>query len=279
MVKGMTRPRALTIATAALISLGVISSAAPAQAVPVPDAERYVTGGHFASHNGTNIIRSVHVYLRDRTPDDGSVDVAPDGLQTELTVSSCGRVLRTSSAPMPSTQSPHIVYLSPNGLDDASGVDNSVNRLVGPTIDYTMTITQPGYDPYQASGVIDIAKSISRPTCAEIDALVSDTPEPDRTNKPAWVRAWSKKISMPGVGTKPVAGSKAKVTATKVRRKDGAVVRYAWRVGNRIVDRDRTVRLTDAHIGKPLMLTVTARKPGTKAARLVLTYGKVRKAA
>jgi hypothetical protein len=286
MVKGMTRPRALTIAVAALVSLGVLSPAAPAQAAApdVPDAERVHMGAHYSRTN--EIVDGYHQIVDVQTFTNGGYletqFAPPKGTKVDVTLTSCGRVVRRGSFIDDGIKggAPFIMVLSPDGSREDASEPNLVNRLVGPAIEVNATITYPGYAPYESvADIIDVARDAKRPTCAQIDALVGDTPEPDRTNKPAWVRSWSKKIAVPGVGTTAVAGSKAKVSATKVRRKDAASVRYAWRVGNRLVDRDRTVRLTDAHIGKPLMLTVTARKPGTKAARLVLTYGKVRKAA
>jgi hypothetical protein len=264
-----------SLAVAAL-TLSLATTAAPAHAEPVPDQERfsfdYGRVPYQISDDSTVFVGVFPLLTR-------AWNDPPTGTVVTFVATSCGRTLReatvttTVERPLAETR----LYLSPSGMESDAHTANSVNRLVGPEIQVSATVTHPGYDAYAPAPVtIDVKARIPKiPSCAQIDDSLNDTP----TSTGSLVRTWSKKKALPVVGKKAVAGRKAKITATKIRRGADAKVAYTWRVGGKVVDRDRVIKFASKHIGKPVKVVVAVKQPGSKSVKKTLRYGRVRKAA
>lgn len=263
-----------SVLAAGALSIGLL--AAPAHALPVPDAERLAFDyGRVPWHfwPDTTLVTQVNPVLT------RAWDNPPYGTTANFVVTSCGRTLREQSVTT-SVEAPEAeagIYLSPNGTFPETVEENSVNRLVGPAIEVTATVTHPGHDPYVLTATIDVKARIPDiPSCTKIAQNLEDG---GGSTPSGLVRSWSKKKSLSAVGTKAVAGRKAKITATKVRRGSGVKISYAWRVGGKVIDRDRVAKFRSKHVGKPVKVVVTVKAPGKKAVERTLRYGKVRKAA
>lgn len=264
-----------TLAVTAL-SLSLAATAAPAHAEPVPEQERisfdFGRVPYQVSEDSTVMVGVFPLLTR-------AWDNPPPGTVVTFVATSCGRTVReatvTTSVDYPLAEK--YLYLSPSGLEVDAYKPNPVNRLVGPEMQVSATVTYPGFDSYAPTPVtIDVKAKIPKiPSCAQIDDSLNGTPTP--TGSP--VRTWSKKKALPFVGTKAVAGRKAKITATKVRGSSNAKVTYTWRVGGKVVDRDRVAKFSAKHVGKPVKVVVAVKQPGSKAVKKTLRYGKVRKAA
>ena len=262
----------------AVTALSLTLAATPAHAEPVPDQERLAFDyGRVPFHYwpDTTIVTGVFPTLT------RAWDNPPTGTVVTFVATSCGRTLRevTVTTTLEKPLAEAALYFSPNGQEPETHEVNAVNRLVGPQIQVSATVTHPGLDPYAPAPVtVDVKARIPKiPSCAQIDdSLNNDTPTSTTT---AAVRTWSKKKTLPVVGKKAVAGRKAKITATKVRSASNAKVTYTWRVGSKVVDRDRVAKFTAAQVGKPVKVVVSVKQPGSKAVKKTLRYGTVRKAA
>ena len=64
---------------------------------------------------------------------------------------------------------------------------------------------------------------------------------------------------------------------TATRAEPGATVTYTWRLGGRVVDRDRRITVKRAWRGKRLTVTVAVTKAGRLPATRTLSYPRVRR--
>ena len=86
---------------------------------------------------------------------------------------------------------------------------------------------------------------------------------------PVRVQHWSTKT-----GRKvPAVGNRLTVSATRAA---GARVSYAWKVGAKVVDRDRALKIKRGHRGKAVSVRITASKAGATSVTRMLRYGRAR---
>ena len=155
--------------------------------------------------------------------------------------------------------------MTPTSRDgDVDLASNRVNQMIGSSFDYALTITSPGYDPYLLTGSYS-GYTVKRPSCAEINSPGYG----NETTSDSGVKVWSTKTG----NTTAKAGRTLRVTRT---RATGATIAYQWRVGPKVVDRDRALTVKRAYRGKKISMRVTVTKPDGTRLRKVLRYGRAR---
>ena len=264
------KTHAASVLASLTLAAATLAVAAPAQAAPAPDTERlYVTKtGSLQNpnaHLALNAMFGVGRCAVDSDPFDGTCDETAfprAGTQVHTVISSCGNVIREETVNLTGEHDGFIVNFSPDGELDAS--PNSVNERVGTSWEYVLTITVPGYDPYTLDGSYS-GYQVKRPSCEEINSPGYG----DDTDSTITVSKWSTKK---GTTTAQV-GKTLKVTPTRAA---GAKVTYAWKVGSKVVDRDRAMTAKRAYKGKKVTMRVTVSKTGAKSVSKTLRYGKVR---
>lgn len=135
--------------------------------------------------------------------------------------------------------------------------------MVGRSVEYALTVTQPGYDPFVLTGSYDGYKNyVPRPSCETINS-------PGYGDEPTGITVseWSTKK---GATTTAKVGKSLGVTPT---RAPGSKVTYAWKVGTKTVDRDRVLFVRKTYKGKKVTMRVTVSKAGSKSVSKTLRYG------
>lgn len=118
---------------------------------------------------------------------------------------------------------------------------------------WTATITYPGYDPYQLSGVANPGG-----TCEDDGGTTpSDGPV---------VKKWS--VKKAGY-KKPRVGKRGAVTPTRASK--GSSISYTWKVGKKTVKsgRGRQLKIKKSYRGKRVLLTVKVSKNGESKQRTI----------
>lgn len=172
----------------------------------------------------------------------------PDGSKPEpdtvlnLEVSSCGRLLQSGSRTL--QEEGHdgvLVWLSSDGESDAS--PNAVNRMVGPSIEYVLTVTQPHHEPYTRSGSYS-GYGVQRPSCAQLNEKLQSC----ETTK------WGHPRSGKRFSTVPRVGSLVAVTKTWTL----CELRYEWLAHGDVVSQKRRLRIFRELRGKQLEMRIIA---------------------
>ncbi|MET0931507.1 MAG: hypothetical protein ABWX74_18445 [Aeromicrobium sp.] len=137
----------------------------------------------------------------------------------------------------------------------------------GPTQTITTTVNAPGRTTHVTSFEYELAGS--KP-CDQVTDI-RDVPKQITSTH---IKKWSKKKGH----KKARLGQTLKVTKTYLKPAGkGMKVRYRWYAGKKVVDKDRSVKVSRKYTGKKLKLKVTISKPGYKARTKTLSYGKVKK--
>lgn len=234
---------------------------APATAIPVDPAAHLMLATFGVGQNPS----ADTVYSADALFATAGGAQVPPGTTATTTFSSCGQTVQSVTRPL-LVSSTHpdnaafLHYFNESNTPDMS--PNAINSLIGRSLDYSFVITSPGYDPYEISGSYS-GYSVERPTCEEI--LSGHGTDPDAIT----VRRWSVKKG----NTAAKVGKRLAVTPT---RAPGSAVSYAWRVGARVVDTDRSVTVKRAYRGKKVTLFVTVSRTGVEPQHRKLAYGKAR---
>lgn len=180
----------------------------------------------------------------------------PSSTQVYLEVSACGRVLHTQT------------YNGVVALSDGTRYAQAFRKII---------------DKSMAPRAIEIAVSFSDPSLSPVSTTAythngypasCDALEPSDDNNDGGsgvtVSKWSAKK---GATTTAKVGKTLKVTPTRAA---GAKVTYAWKVGNKIVDRDRAMTVKKTYRGKNVTMRVTVSKAGAKSVSKTLRYGTAR---
>lgn len=200
------------------------------------------------------------------------LDGTPASVPVQVTaaVTSCGSPIQSTSTTLGPGHAASFVFVEFSADNDITQgnmfSENPINRMVGPSFEYAITVTVPGYDPYLLDGSYD-GYSVRRPSCAVINSAgYAETGEPDALI----VEKWS---VMKGDALARV-GKSLKVTPT---RAPGATIKYQWKVGSKVVDRDRILgTIRKSYLGKPVTLRVEVSKAGSKSQAMTLRFGRVR---
>lgn len=264
------KTHAASVLASITLAAATLAVAAPAKAVPAPDTERlYITSLGSPQNPNANLALAALVGVErcaaDSNPFDGYCDETAfprAGTQVHTVISSCGNVIREETVNLTGEHAGFVLWFSPDGEGDLG--PNSVNERVGTSWEYVLTITVPGYDPYALDGSYS-GYQVKRPSCEEINSPGYGTNESTAFT----VTKWSIKK---GATTAKV-GKTLKVTPT---RTTGAKVSYAWKVGSKVVDRDRLMTVKKTYRGKKITVRVTVSKAGAQSVSKTLRYGKAR---
>lgn len=251
--------RITSVSTMLALALGcaALGSGAPAHAeTPPPVEERYhVSAVHPLQNPNEEIVIALALYLEDQ---EGNPPT--HGTKVHAAIYSCGRFLQEAENTIEGRSKGVSVWLSPDGEPDLA--ENSVSRLVGPTVEHVVTVTQVGYDPYTLDRRSYGGYGVRRPSCSQIDV--------DAAHPPCVVSRQSVKKKT-AAGRRAVVGRPVGVTPTRA----SCPVRYRWRVNGKVVDRDRSFTPTRAHRGERLVMLISVGRPGGTSTRQSLGYGKV----
>lgn len=207
------------------------------------------------------------------------------GTTLHVVLSSCGKVVTERTSTLRGYDAFIYVgfgadqrYYSPN--------PSALSDMIGDSIDYTLTVTKPGYDPYTYTG--STSDYATRPSCEDLAG--------DNAAGIA-VQAWSDRIG----ALDATGGSTLTISDT---RASGARISYVWTVTDQTTETSkasraqatksskaskksvgtvvarglRTLRVKRAWVGKDLAVTVTVTKgtgKRTKALTKTLRYGTV----
>ncbi len=191
----------------------------------------------------------------------GYIDLSenvPPSTQVYLTVAACGRVLHTETF---------------NGVVEAKFADGSPRYLLlfhkiidrsmaGPTIDFSVSFSDPALPTTTSTFYTHTGFPRS------CDAL-----EPADNSNDGGGSVTVTKWSIKKGNTVAKVGKTLKVTPTRAA---GASVSYAWKVGSKVVDRDRAMTVKKAYVGKKVTMRVTVSKAGVKSVSKTLRYGTAR---
>lgn len=138
---------------------------------------------------------------------------------------------------------------------------------------YTFDVTP---DAHRMGRDWKLVTTISEPGRAtNVSTLKKFTPDWDfscgGSARPASVKVtkWSAKAGRYRTAKR---GRTLKVSAT--RTESGAKTSYAWTVNGKVVDRDRSMKVKKAYVGKKVRLKVTVRKDGRKSRTRTISYGR-----
>lgn len=253
------------IATAAAVTILTLTSgtAAVADGPALSDGTPSIRlqPGNVAAYSSANTHRVGMISIALNFPDGRTI---PVGTSLHTTVYSCDAFVKeaTTVRQSDSSGSSAAVVLSENGMPDLS--PNPVNDLIGDSAAVvTISITEPGYASYTLTSNVRFY-GLGGPTCDEVR---NPTIDPTETTPAA--TKWSTKKG----NTVPKVGKTIKVTPT---RAPGFTVSYMWKVGVKVVDRDRALTVKKAYRGKKIAMVVTVTKPDTKTLQRRLGYGKAR---
>lgn len=255
------KARLVSVLASTTLAVAALAVAAPAHADPVPEAERVVITGVSVSQNASLKVIAGAVI---RVSQNGNRPTL--GTTLHVMWSSCGNPVKESSTVIgdryPDRPAGIATLFSPNGSFDLR--PNSVNQMVGRSVEYTLTITQPGYDPFALTGSYS-GYTTPRPSCETINS-------PGYGDEPAsiTVTQWS---ARKGATMTAKVGKTLKVTPTRAA---GAKVAYMWKVGTKVVDRDRAMTVKRSYRGKKVTMRVTVSKSGAKSVSKTLRYGNAR---
>lgn len=254
-------------AVAALLTIGGLAVAAPAaHAAPVPETETLVLYDVSVSEllpasSLGGIQFSLHPYGGSPTT---VMTTETKGTTLHAVLSSCGKVVTERTSTLRGFDA--YIYVG-FGADQShyTSAPSALSDMIGPSIDYTLTVTKPGYDPYTFTG--STGGYTTRPSCADLSG--------DNTARIP-VQAWSYKYAQPTAKV----GSILTISPTRAA---GTHVGYVWTVKAKgkpaqVVSRGyRTVRVKQGWKGKQVKVSVTVTKGTGKRAKTltkVLRYGK-----
>lgn len=264
--RGFGRLTTTLIGAAAASTLVVGAAAAPASAVPVPEAETLVLYDVSAQELlSTSSLAGIQFSLH---PFGGTPTTVMTSETKDTTLravlSSCGEVVTERTSTLRGFDA--FIYVG-FGEDPryATHRPSAISDRLGPSIDYTLTVTKPGYDPYTYTG--STSGYTTRPSCED---LAGD----NSARIP--VQAWSYAYAQPTAKI----GSNLTISETRAA---GTHVAYVWTVKAKgkpaqVVSRGyRALKVKRGWKGKQVTVTVTVTKgTGKRAKSLARTirYGK-----
>jgi hypothetical protein len=228
--------------------LAGLAAAVPAAQADPPPTDEQMHVAQIGALQNPNDDTVLGFYVTPKQPDGGW---APDGTVLTLATSSCGRPLGTATKTV-------------SAQEGRGGIVDFADRViprVGRSIQYRLTITEAGHDPYTLIGSYD-GYQVERPSCQEI-------------NHPLRPR-WSTRQQ-----TKTLVGRTVSVTRTTA---PGARITYAWKTLDRfgelrgpVLGTRPSLRLRAAWVGRRVGVAVVVRKPGYLAQSRQLLYSTVRR--
>lgn len=230
---------------------------AAAQADPVPPEQRLAFyGGSVFNPEGFRAVGVELALVQVANPSGRS----PAGTSLRVVTSSCGLPLTDRTTVLSEGAGAVGMVFTESGALEADGDSmNALNRNIGRSIEYSITVTQPGYDSYEAAGSIDVGEEM--PTCGQI---VADANDP----------AWGKRHGRARVGRS--------VYVEWLRDPRFRYV-YTWRVGSKVVKTGdfsdgayELRRLKPAWRGKRLTFTASSNDFGTDTVSKTYRYGRIR---
>ena len=257
-VATMTRLRIAT--TALVVSVtATLFAATPAQAEPVPDGQRLtLTTTAPVAALFTPYSASLGFFLE--VP--AGVEF-PSNATYRVSTFSCGRLVASETE---GGAAGGII-----GFDLAFPPPD-VARTLGPTIDTSVEVTHPGYDPYTI--VFSTSTRYQSPSCEQADA-----PDPDYDD-PVVVTHWPTRTT-----SAARVGRRAKVTPVRTTRVGTPRITYTWFVGRQrsycaiaCTYNRRSIRIRPAWRGKPLFLVVSVSDESWRTDDVdhVVRFGRVR---
>lgn len=145
------------------------------------------------------------------------------------------------------------------------------DRKAGPALKMYFTISAPGkldnVDPIP----VEYINEQSPASCSD---SIGGSGQ-GKTVTSAHVKKWSAKKKG---HTKAKIGKTAQVTKTYLKPAGkGMKVTYRWTAGSKVIDKDRSVKVSKKYKGKKLKLKVTVSKAGYKARSKTLNFGAIKK--
>lgn len=248
-IKILKNSAKLVLASALAFS-GFAFAAPAAQAVPSPNPF-YVASISTAQNPNANTVNTFSLI-----PKDAYGNKVYDGVTMQLDLSSCGNPLASQ-----------VVTASPDGGKAfLINFDSYQVSRVGPSIEYSVTFYEPGFDPYQRVGSYS-GYSVSRPSCTQINGTT------DPNSPRCLVSKWSTKVSTSRSGKNAFIGGPATVSRTL---SPNCRVKYKWTLNGERVSVKRTIWLKPYMRGKTLVMHVKVSKSGSKSTTKNLGYGRVR---
>lgn len=265
------KARLVSVLASLALTAAVLAVAAPAQAEPIP-------GMSLASPVGWRFVTnpdmlSLELYLYEDLPPGTVLDIAIAGCGGERVklfaedqfVKNNGRRL------YPMTYTDGVAAGAGTLFGGMWEVDGYTGPQMGPDWTGVMSIARPGVEPW-----------VWNFSNADFDFKYADPYVPLPTNNDTCggasdggggsaitVQKWSAKK---GARTAQV-GKRLAVTPTRAA---GAKVSYAWKVGAKVVDRDRAMTVKKSYRGKKVALRITVSKAGAKSVSKTLRYGTAR---
>lgn len=250
-IKSFRNTAKLMLASA--LAFGGLAVTAPAaQAVPSPNPY-YVASVSTGQNPNANTVTAFTL-----RPSDASGNNVADGTTMQLDLYSCGNPIVSQ-----------VVTATPDGGGKAFLIyfDSYQQSRIGPSIEYSVTFYEPGYDPYQRTGSYS-GYSVPRPSCSQING---GTAPP--TANVCRVSKWSAKVSTAKSGKNAFIGGPATVSATK---SPNCRVSYKWTLNGKKAGTRKTIYLKRYMRGKTLVMHVKVSKSGYKGQSKNLSYGRVR---
>lgn len=257
------------VAAATLVALSTVGIAPAAHAAPVPETERLVLYDVAVSENITrSAIGGVGLYLHPYGGTPTTVMTDTKGIEMHVVLSSCGKVVTERTSIMRGFDA--FIYTG-FGADPRyySHNPSEISDRIGPSLDYVLTVTEPGYDPYTFTGTT--SAYTTRPTCEDLAG---------KNKAGIAMQAWSSIYAQPDAKI----GSNLTISDTRAA---GAHVAYRWTLAAKgqklstakVLARGvRTLRVKPAYRGKRISVTITVTKGTGKHAKVLtktLRYGTV----
>lgn len=247
---------ALCLPVTMLAMLGV----GPAQADPLPEDQRMQVAMFMMPRVSSPAPGVAMVFV---TNSSGAAPAA--GTTYDVTLFSCDRLVGSDIEPYRTGTA---------GVQFAISLPTKVNT-VGPILDVSVEVTQPGFDPY----VLTTSQSMSErglrtPSCEAVDAPDQDWDDP------AVITKWSRAKT-----GKPQVGRKAVITPTRFAAVGNPSAYYLWFVGKKDLKNlysaggGRSIRVKPQWKGKPLYAVVWAYDSHLRVeddVQKVISFGRVR---
>lgn len=190
--------------------------------------------------------------------------VRPEGATYAVSLFSCGRLVATDDTPY-MTNARSVMFAGTLPPADT----------VGPTVDFSVTVSVPGYDPYTLTATETMAeRGLRTPACDAVEPADPDYDDPVVVSK----------ASKAKTGT-PRVGRKSTITATRFADVGAPVTEYLWFVGKKNLKTNyaagggRSIKVKPQWKGQPLFAVVHIYDAnlGTDDATQVIKFGRVRR--
>lgn len=238
--------------------------ATPAHAEPVPPEQRMFVTGWSEGAQGGNTINFFGLHLSG----------APGGTTITPTMRSCGRLVADGFGGLDQDDQGFVQFFLLGDLPGSSNLGNlptqyppdddrtvryvaprlGLGDLVGRSYDYSLTVTEPGFDPYVLTGSHTVHQ-VKRPSCDTINTTVRRTIR---------VLSWSTLLGKPRVGRT--------VRATRPVTEGAASISFRWLVGRQVVSRRAKLHVRKGMRHQYVRLVVAIAQPGKTRQREYLAF-------